>query len=200
SKLGHCVPVVGDLSSTEGVSALAAEIAERCPELHVVVNNAGTGWYAPIDAFPEDRFDRVFDLNLKAPFFLVQKLLPALTRGASDANWSRVINLSSVGARQANAANAAYGASKAAVEHLTRIMARGLADRKIAVNGIAPGWFPSRLNAGITESQGPDWIARTPLGRFGTMQDMGGLALFLASPAGAFINGQTITIDGGVTL
>jgi NAD(P)-dependent dehydrogenase (short-subunit alcohol dehydrogenase family) len=197
---GNCTAMVGDLSSLAGIDALASELAGQTARLDVLVNNAGTSWVAPFDGVSERGFDKVIDLNLKAPYFLTQRLLPLLSSRGDVDEWARVINLSSIAARVVNPGNSAYGASKAALEHLTRILARALAEHRVTVNGIAPGWFPTQMNAPIAESAGPDWLAATPVGRFGSVEDAGGVALFLASRAGAFVNGQTITLDGGKTL
>jgi NAD(P)-dependent dehydrogenase (short-subunit alcohol dehydrogenase family) len=195
---GDCRPLVADLSHMAGVEQLAAELASREPRLDILVNNAGAAWGAPVADFPEAGWDKVMSLNVKAVFFLSQKLLDLLAAGARDDDWSRIINISSVGARMTgDDPSAVYGPSKAAVEQLTRVMARQFAARRIAANCISPGWFPSKMNAPIRDSEGPDWLARTPLGRFGTAGEIGGLALFLASRAGGYINGETIVIDGG---
>ncbi len=197
--LGECLPLSANLSSMQGVDALAAAIAEREPALNILVNNAGAAWGAAFETFPESGWDRVYDLNVKAPFFLTQKLIPLLAAAASDDNWSRVINISSVASKFSTPEAPAYATSKAAVEQLTRVMTRALAPHRATANAIAPGWFPSRMNAPILDTAGDDWMADTPVGRFGTAEDMGGLALFLCSRAGSFINGQVIASDGGKT-
>jgi NAD(P)-dependent dehydrogenase (short-subunit alcohol dehydrogenase family) len=195
--LGDCRPLEANISTLEGVEKLAAAITAREAGLNILVNNAGATWASPIETFPESGWDRVFDLNVKAPFFLTQKLLPLLAAAADDENWSRVINISSVGARAAGASSASYNASKAAIEQLTRVMAKGYGPHRVTANAIAPGWFPSRMNAPILESAGEDWLNETPLHRFGTAEDMGGLAMFLCSRAGVYVNGQVIDSDGG---
>lgn len=194
---GQCIALEANLSSMAGVDALVREMAARESRLDILVNNAGATWGAPIESFPEVGWDRVYDLNVKVPFFLTQKLLPLLSAAADGEHWGRVIHISSVGARTAEPSAASYITSKAAVEQLTRVMARGLAGHRITVNAIAPGWFPSRMNAPIRESSGDTWLAATPHGRFGTAEDMGGLALFLCSRAGVYVNGQVISLDGG---
>jgi NAD(P)-dependent dehydrogenase (short-subunit alcohol dehydrogenase family) len=94
----------------------------------------------------------------------------------------------------------AYGPSKAAVEQMTRVMARQLGRHRITVNAIAPGWFPSRMNAPLGDEAASEWMRQTPVGRTGTARDMGGLVLFLCSPAGAYVDGQVIDLDGGRAL
>jgi NAD(P)-dependent dehydrogenase (short-subunit alcohol dehydrogenase family) len=201
SVLGECHAIRADLGTLDGVGACAAQLAERERKLNILVNNAGATWGASVDTFPADAWDKVFNLNVKHLFFLTQKLIPQLTAAATDDDWGRVINLSSVGARLASEGSSiAYGASKAAVEHLTRLLARKLAAHRIACNCIAPGWFPSKMNAPLGVEAAQAWLNNTPLGRLGDVRDMGGLALFLSSRAGLYINGQTVTIDGGETL
>jgi NAD(P)-dependent dehydrogenase (short-subunit alcohol dehydrogenase family) len=197
---GRCWSIAADLSGLPGVDAVAQAVALRGRPLNILINNAGASWGEAVETFPEKGFDRILNLNLKAPFFLAQRLLPSLAAAATNDDWARVINLSSVAAQVVNPNNAVYGASKAGLEHLTRILARAFANHRITVNGIAPGWFPSRMNAGIAETHGGDWIAATPHHRFGTIEDVAGLAIFLSSRAGIFVNGQTITLDGGKTL
>jgi len=195
--LGECHAIACDLSVMSEIERLAGALAERESGLNILVNNAGASWTHPIDSYPETGWDRVMTLNTKTPFFLTQKLLPLLSAAANDEDPARVINLSSAATIAAGAASAAYPASKAAVEQLTRTMARGFGERRITANAISPGWFPSRMNAPLGDDQRKDWVERTPLGRLGAVEDMGGLAIFLCSRAGAFINGRTIVTDGG---
>ena len=193
--------IQADLSRMDEVERLAEVYGQRQDKLNILVNNAGTSWGAPIEEFPEVAWDRVLNLNLKGVFFLTQKLIPLLSAAATDDDWGRVINLSSVGSRIAPlGASPAYGASKAGVEQLTRIMARELGRFRITCNAISPGWFPTRMNAVLGEAASDAWEANTPLGRLGTAADIGGLALFFASRAGIYVNGQTVEIDGGQTL
>jgi NAD(P)-dependent dehydrogenase (short-subunit alcohol dehydrogenase family) len=123
-----------------------------------------------------------------------------LRAAGTDDDFARIINLSSVASTVVGIDSVAYGPSKAGLEQLTRIMARAFGDHRIAVNGIAPGWFPSRMNGPMPEEAREAWRRNTPLKRLGTIEDMGGLAIFLCSRAGAFINGRTIVTDGGETL
>lgn len=196
SPQGDCIALPADLSRLEEVERLAAELAGREPRLHILINNAGTTWGAPLESFPAEAWDKVMDLNVRSVFFLTQKLTPLLSTPGED--WGRVINLSSVGARMiAEGASIPYGASKAAVEQLTRMLAYYLAKHHVTANAISPGWFPSRMNAPLGEQGSEDWRLNTPLKRLGTAADIGGLAVFLCSPAGVFVNGQTIVCDGG---
>jgi NAD(P)-dependent dehydrogenase (short-subunit alcohol dehydrogenase family) len=202
---GSCIALPADLSSLDGIGGLAAALSERESRLDILVNNAGATWGAPIDEFPEAGWDKVMDTNVKGVFFLTQKLLPLLRESASPENPARVINVGSVdGIKTPIFDNFSYGPSKAAVHHLTRVLAAHLVKEHILVNAIAPGPFPTwMLSAGVGfggEVDGQDWdrIGKTnPRGRVGTPEDIAGLAIFLASRASAYTVGEVITCDGG---
>jgi 2-deoxy-D-gluconate 3-dehydrogenase len=205
---GECISVPADVSKMDGIEALAGQLQQRESHLDVLVNNAGASWGAPIDEFPEAGWDKVMDLNVKAPFFLMQKLLPLLEAGATAEDPARVINIGSVdGIRTPSFATVSYGPSKAAVHTLTSQLAGKLVKRNIILNAIAPGPFPTwMLSTGVGtggDVEGTDWeaLGRTmPRGRIGTPEDIAGLAIFLASRAGAFTVGAVITCDGGTVV
>jgi 2-deoxy-D-gluconate 3-dehydrogenase len=202
---GECISLPADLSTVAGTEALAGEIAARETSLDILVNNAGASWGAPIDEFPESGWDKVMDTNVKGVFFLTQKLLPLLRAAGSSEDPARVINIGSIDGLQASIFNVfSYGASKAAVHHLTRFLAHHLVKENIICNAIAPGPYPTwMLSTGVGyggETEGVDWDAvgaTNPRGRVGTPEDIAGLAIFLCSRAGAYIVGETIASDGG---
>lgn len=197
-RIGDVRGIPADLSAEESIRTFVDELGAATAQLDVLVNNAGATWGAPFAEFPAAAWDRVMNLNVRSIFLLTQALAPLLARSARDEDWSRVINLSSVGAHHTgDDPSIAYGPSKAAVEQLTRVMTRWLARERITANCIAPGWFPSRMNAPLDPGYRDRWLRDTPAGRLGTAEDIGGLAIFLASRAGAFVNGQTIACDGG---
>ena len=199
SKLGECISIPADLSTVEGVEALANEIKARESQLDILVNNAGATWGAPIDDFPESGWDKVLDVNVKAPFFLTKALLPLLESSASIDNPARVINIGSIdGLNVSRISTFSYAASKAAVHHLTRALASHLADRHITANAIAPGPFPSKMTAGIQKTMGDEIAENVPLKRWGEPADMAGAAIYLASKAGAYVSGVVIPVDGGI--
>ncbi len=205
---GECVSIPADLSALDGIGALATALAERESRLDVLVNNAGVSWGASIDEFPEVGWDKVMDTNVKGVFFLTQKLLPLLEAGATADEPARVINIGSVdGIRTPTFDTVSYGPSKAAVHALTSQLAAKLVKRNILVNAIAPGPFPTwMLSTGVGtggDVDGTDWDAvgrGMPRGRVGTPEDIAGLAIFLASRAGAFTVGAVITCDGGLVV
>jgi NAD(P)-dependent dehydrogenase (short-subunit alcohol dehydrogenase family) len=199
SRIGACVAIPADLSRMEEIERLAAELQRREPRLDILVNNAGASWGASFQDFPEAGWDKVMDLNVKSVFFLTQRLLPLLEAAGSADDYARVINIGSIeGIRTSHLETYSYAASKAGVNHLTRMMAKYLAPKHIAVNGIAPGYFPSKMTAGIAEEDTRAVLAGTPMKRMGAPDDMAGIALFLASKAGAFMCGAVIPIDGGL--
>jgi 2-deoxy-D-gluconate 3-dehydrogenase len=197
---GDCVAIPSDLSSVEGVGALAAAMAEREERLDILVNNAGAAWGAPFEEYPESGWDKVMNLNVKSIFFLTQRMLPLLRAAGSPDDPARVINIASInGLTNPGIPNYAYSASKAAVIHLTRHLAADLAHDLINVNGIAPGYFPSKMTAGLLGKYEDQLVARTPRARIGQPEDMAGAAIFLSARASAWVLGQTLVVDGGMT-
>jgi 2-deoxy-D-gluconate 3-dehydrogenase len=202
----ECIALPADLSQIAGVESLAKRLAEREAKLDILVNNAGASWGAPLESFPEVGWDKVMDTNVKGVFFLTQKVLPLLRAAAGAASPARVINIGSIDGLKSSVFDAfSYGASKAAVHHLTRFMASHLTKEHILFNAIAPGPYPTwMLSTGVGfggKTEGVDWdvvAKRNPSGRVGTAQDIAGLAIFLCSRAGEYVVGQTIASDGGV--
>ncbi len=199
SQIGQCISMPADLSRMEEIERLAAEFGSRETRLDVLVNNAGASWGASFAEFPESGWDKVMDLNVKSVFFLTQRLLPQLEAAGTEQDYARVINIGSIeGMRTSHLETYSYAASKAGVNHLTRMMAKFLAPRHIAVNGIAPGYFPSKMTAGIAEADTRTVLEETPMKRMGNPDDMAGIALYLASKASAFTCGAVIPVDGGL--
>jgi len=200
SEQGECISIPADLSTTEGIAALVGEIMGRESRLDILVNNAGATWGAPIEEFPEGGWDKIMDINVKAPFFLTQALLPLLENAASAEDPARIIMVGSIDGLSVNRLPTfSYGPSKAAIHHLARTLASHLADRHITVNAIAPGLFPSKMTAHTIETLGEQIRQATPLKRHGRPEDMAGVAIYLASKAGSFVTGVVIPVDGGIT-
>jgi NAD(P)-dependent dehydrogenase (short-subunit alcohol dehydrogenase family) len=199
SAIGSCVSLPMDLSTVEGCSRLAEELAGLESQLDILVNNAGATWGAPFEEFPEKGWDKVMDINLKGPFFLTQKLLPLLRSSASYDDPARVINIASIDGFKNNPIETySYAASKAGMVHLTRHMARNLVRENIVVNAIAPGPFESKMMAHTLETQGDQIRSHNPRRRIGRAEDMAATAIFLASRASDYIVGETIKVDGGI--
>ena len=200
SAFGECISLPADVSSVEGARRLAAEITAREAKLDILVNNAGAAWGEDFDTFPEQGWDKVVDLNMKTPFFLTQALHEALRRAATPQQPAKVINIASIDGISVNPWETySYTASKAGLIHLTKRMALRLARDHIVVNGIAPGPFPSDMNKEARD-HGDQVADRVPAGRVGDTEDMAGAAIYLASRAGNYVVGETIVVDGGVTI
>ena len=205
---GECIPLPADLSTAAGAADLASQLRERESKLDILVNNAGQAWGASLEEFPEKGWDRVMDVNVKGPFFVIQQLLPELEAAGTADDPARVINVGSIdGIRPPQLQTYSYGPSKAAIHAMTRQLAGELAPRHIIVNAIAPGPFPTwMLSTGVGgggDVENTDWDAlgqTNPRGRVGTPEDIAGLAIFLSSRAGAFTVGEIITCDGGIVV
>ncbi|MEO7392968.1 MAG: SDR family oxidoreductase [Ramlibacter sp.] len=199
SALGPCFALPADVSTVDGARALAAAYAVRETSLDILVNNAGAAWGESFGTFPEKGWDKVMDLNLKSPFFLTQALHELLS-AAGRARPAKVINIASIDGVSVNPQETySYAASKAGLIHLTKRMSLRLAKDNIMVSGIAPGAFASDMNRDARD-HGDEVARRIPAGRIGTDEDMAGVAIYLASRAGDYVVGETIVVDGGVTL
>lgn len=193
----------GDVGTEAGVGALAQAVRARTDALHILFNNAGKTWGEPLEKFPFKAWDGVMSLNVAGLFTLTRDLLPLLEAAASDDDPARVINVGSVmGTIPLGQGPYSYAASKAAVHHLTRILALEFAGRRITVNAIAPGPFQSRMTAyAIGTEEGAARAAKgIPLGRIGRPEDIMGTLLFLAGRGGAYTSGAIIPLDGGMTV
>jgi NAD(P)-dependent dehydrogenase (short-subunit alcohol dehydrogenase family) len=199
SAIGPCHSLPADVSTVEGARALAAAYTLREGALHILVNNAGAAWGESFDTFPEKGWDKVVDLNLKSPFFLTQALHEQLKSGAR-ARPAKVINIASIDGVSVNPLETySYAASKAGLIHLTKRMSLRLVKDNVVVSGIAPGAFASDMNRDARD-HAEEVARRVPAGRVGTDEDMAGVAIYLASRAGDYVVGETIVVDGGVTL
>jgi NAD(P)-dependent dehydrogenase (short-subunit alcohol dehydrogenase family) len=200
SDLGTVHPLAADLSTSAGVHALTSHLSDRECGIHLLFNNAGANWGAPLEEFPDSAWDKVLAVNVKGVFLLTQALLPLLRAASAPGDPARIINTGSVDGISAPGTgfnNFSYAASKAAVHLLTQQLAGELAPH-ILVNAIAPGLFPSKMTAEILAA-GTDAIAsRIPLQRIGQPEDIAGLSVFLGSRASSYITGAVIPVDGGL--
>ena len=199
AELGDVLAVRADVSTVEGVEALAQDVAAHFPSLDILVNNAGATWGMPLDDFDEHAWDKVMDTNVKGVFFLTQKLLPHLRAAGTADHPARVVNIGSIDGLHVNPMDTySYAASKAGVHHLTRALARKLGPEHVTVNAVAPGPFESKMMAATLRAFGDNIAASAPLRRIGRPDDMAGVAVFLASRAGSFVTGAVIPVDGGI--
>ncbi|MFN3580260.1 MAG: SDR family oxidoreductase [Pseudomonas sp.] len=203
SQYGECIALTADLSSEDGAKALFQAVQAITEKLDILVNNAGTSWGAPLEEFPVKGWEKVMQLNVTSVFSCTQQLLPLLRKAGTAASPARVINIGSVAGISSFGEQAySYGPSKAAVHHLSRVLAKELVGEHINVNVIAPGRFPSKMTSHIHED--PQAMAEDcrhiPMQRWGREEEMAALAIMLASAAGAYMTGNIIPIDGGFTL
>ncbi|WP_375312155.1 SDR family oxidoreductase [Bradyrhizobium sp. A5] len=195
---GECIALPIDISTLAGCELLASEFRKHEQKLDILVNNAGAAWGAEFDEFPESGWDKVMNLNVKAPFFLTKALAPTLRASASAERPAKVINIASIDGIFVNPGETySYAASKAGLIHLTRRMAVKLIPDHIVVTAIAPGPFKSDMNRAARD-HADEVSTRVPVGRIGTDEDMAGAAIYLASRAGDYVVGATIAVDGGI--
>lgn len=200
---GKAVFLHHDLGTQAGVAAAVADIAARTEKVHILVNNAGMFSAGPIEAADPAQWDREIGLNLRAPFFLTQGLLPLFKAASSAGDPARVVNIGSIGALWGRSSNGAYGyaAGKAALHQLTRMLASDLTAQGINVNAIAPGFFPSDMTDGFFSAVPglrEQVVAGIPAGRLGSPEDVGGAVLFLCSRAGAYVSGTVLPVEGAL--
>ncbi len=198
---GSAEGFAGDVSTEEGVKALAETVKSKTGKLDILINNAGVTWGAPMEEFPYAAWSKVMDVNVTGLAHLTRDLLPLLTAAATDEDPARVINLGSVmGSSPIGEGAYSYAASKAAVHHLTRIFAKELADKRITFNAFAPGPFQSKMTAfaTATDEQAAKVGEGVPLGRIGAPEDIAGATLYLCGRGGAYITGAVLPLDGGL--
>ena len=194
-----CIPIPCDLSTMEGIDEFLKKINEKEDGIDFLINNAGAAWGESYESFPEAGWDKVMDLNVKSIFFLTQKLKPLLSKKTSLDDPSRIINIGSIDGLNVPAFETySYSTSKAAVHHLTRVLAARLVKENILVNAIAPGPYPSAMLGSAVNSDYSEIENNNPRKRIGTPEDIAGLVIFLCSRAGAYTVGETITSDGGI--
>ena len=191
--------IPADISDVNGINNLFNEYKKQEILLDVLINNAGAVWSEPFEKFSELGWDKVMDLNVKSIFFMMQKFLSLLKKNSNTENLSRIINIGSIdGINTPFYENYSYSVAKSAVHKLTSVMAAKLIKENIICNAIAPGPFPSKMLGTALEHDYTIVSKKNPSGRVGRAEDIAGLAIFLASKAGQFTVGETITCDGGL--
>ncbi|MFW6199271.1 MAG: SDR family oxidoreductase [Gemmatimonadota bacterium] len=187
-----------DVTQEDDVKEVVSATVEEFGGVDILVNNSGTSWGAPAEEMPADKVDKVLAVNVRGTFLMAKAVgNHMIDRGEGGA----IINIASVaafkGGRPGRMQAAGYNASKGAVVSLTRDLAGSWARYGIRVNAIAPGWFPTKMSRGLISMIEDELLAGIPLGRFGNPDDLKGVALLLASPAGAYMTGHTVVVDGG---
>jgi NAD(P)-dependent dehydrogenase (short-subunit alcohol dehydrogenase family) len=201
SEQGTCISLPADISTPEGCKALAEAYMEKEDSLNILVNNAGVTWGEPFDTYSDKGFDKVMGINVHSVFSLTRDIIKALEAGGVEGDPARVINIGSMDGLHVNTVSEtglfAYAASKAAVHHLSRTMAVELASRQITVNAIAPGFYESKMTDFVFENFKSNIEQNALLKRIGKPEEMAGIAIYLASRAGAYTTGTVIPVDGG---
>ncbi|KXP04868.1 SDR family oxidoreductase [Tsukamurella tyrosinosolvens] len=199
-ELGEVHAFAVDVATEQGCQDLVENVLAYTGRLDGLINNAGATWGAPFDEFPDSVWDKIFGVNVKAPFNLARAARTLLEAAAADgAGPARIINIGSIdGLLVPNYENYSYAASKAAIHHLTRQLAANLAP-SILVNAIAPGPFPTKMMKFALEEHSEEIERSNPLGRVGRPEDIDGTIAFLLSAASSYITGAVIPLDGGLT-
>jgi len=192
----RCIAIQADVSQEEDVSRLFAGANEALGPIAILVNNAGTTRDKLIIQMSLADFEHVLNTNLRSTFLCTKAAL----RGMIRARWGRIVNISSPAGLLGNAGQANYSASKAAIVAFTISTAREMASRNITANAIAPGFIPTELTSILTEEQRKFLLDVTPLGRFGTPEEIAAAINFLCSPEASYITGQILGVDGGMTM
>ena len=195
---GHTVHVAAfDVTDRNAVQAAVARIEAEAGAIDILVNNAGIQHRAPLEDFPEEAWQRLLQTNVSGPFHVAQ----AVARGMIARGGGKIINIASVQSELARPNIAPYTATKGAIRNLTRGMCTDWARHGLQINAIAPGYFRTELNQALVDDPAfSAWLERrTPAGRWGEVGELVGAAVFLASDASSFVNGQTLYVDGGIT-
>lgn len=188
--------VAVDVADAAGVTAAAEQILKEAGRVDILVNNAGVTRDNLLMRMSEEEWDTVLNTNLRGAFVLTK----AFTRSFLKQRSGRVINLASVVGLMGNAGQANYAASKAGLIGFTKSVAREFASRGITVNAIAPGFVETDMTAVLKEEIKMELMKRIPLGSLGSVEDIAGAALYLASPAARYVTGQVLTVDGGMVM
>jgi NAD(P)-dependent dehydrogenase (short-subunit alcohol dehydrogenase family) len=197
---GHALAIECDVTKREDVESGVSEAQETFGSVDILVNNSGATWGAPPTEMPLEKFDQVIAVNVRGTFLMSQAVGRRMIERGSG---GKIINVASiaalVGGHPDYMQTVGYNSSKGAIISMTRDLATSWAKHDITVNAIAPGWFPTRMSGALIDRFEERMLEDIPLGRFGNPEDLKGVVVFLASPAAAYITGQTIVVDGGAT-
>ncbi|MFT5936996.1 MAG: NAD(P)-dependent dehydrogenase (short-subunit alcohol dehydrogenase family) [Pseudohongiellaceae bacterium] len=201
---GDVAAVAADVTNAQQRLQLVKFVAERFGELSILLNNAGANWGSKLEDYPDEGFEKVVSTNLNGVFSLTRDCVDLLALAGTAEDPARVINIGSMDGIHVpivqRVPTFAYSASKAALHHLTKVLAVDLAPKNITVNAIAPGFFESRMTDYVFEHYLNDIEDDCPLHRVGQPQEMVGIVTYLASKAGAYTNGAVIPVDGGTSI
>jgi NAD(P)-dependent dehydrogenase (short-subunit alcohol dehydrogenase family) len=189
--------LAADVTNAASVDKMAATVEKELGPIDILVNNAGINIRAPINEVNEEDWDAVMATNLKGPFLCSRKFGPAM----ASRGWGRVINLGSIMSVVGFPGRASYATSKAGVMNLTRVLALEWASNGVTVNSICPGPFATEMNLPLMNDpvKYKAFMERVPMGRWGELDEIAGVAVFLASNAASFVTGSALFVDGGWT-
>jgi NAD(P)-dependent dehydrogenase (short-subunit alcohol dehydrogenase family) len=197
---GEALALRCDVTEQEDVEEAVSAAQETFGSVDILVNNSGATWGAPPTEMPSEQFERVLAVNVRGTFLMAQAAGRRMIERGSGGTIVNVASIAAlVGGHPDYMQTVGYNSSKGAVISMTRDLATSWAAHGITVNAIAPGWFPTRMSGGLIERFEERMLEDIPLGRFGNPEDLKGVVVFLASPAAAYITGQTIVVDGGAT-
>jgi gluconate 5-dehydrogenase len=189
-----------DITDPESARAVVEAAESEFGGVDILVNNSGATWGAPPEEMPLDRFDQVVNVNLRGTFIMAQAVGKSMIRRGAG---GKIINISSVagltGGKPPYMQTVGYNSTKGAVISMTRDLATSWAQYNINVNAIAPGWFPTKMSGALIENFEDEMLRDIPLHRFGSPEELKGVAVFLASDAASYMTGQTVPVDGGAT-
>jgi gluconate 5-dehydrogenase len=197
---GQAMALSCDISDPDSVETVVQTAEAEFGGVDILVNNSGATWGAPPEDMPLESFDKVVSVNLRGTFIMAQTVgKRMIQRGVGG----KIINISSVagvsGGKPPYMQAIGYNSTKGAVLAMTRDLATSWATYNINVNAIAPGWFPTKMSGGLMENFEEEMLSDIPFHRFGSPEEIKGVAVFLASDAASFMTGQTVSVDGGAT-
>jgi 3-oxoacyl-[acyl-carrier protein] reductase len=185
-----------DVSSFESTQTVAKELKAKHGKIDILVNNAGITKDQLLLRMSEEEFDKVLDVNLKGAWNMIKSVVPFMTKARSG----KIINMASVSGLIGNVAQANYSASKAGLIGLTKSVAREFAKRNITCNAVAPGFIETKMTEVLSDEVKEHYLNEIPLGRYGQVEDVANVVLFLASDKANYLTGQVLHVDGGMVM